>query len=150
MRGFNLLGVGGALLILGLGFALDLDWMAGGPEIPTEALTGPEALQWLEANRNESALASNRFGETHHAIAFVKSLYAQGAKGVYIWQESITDDPETLEFEGGPYADALVVEMPEPGEVRNRLARTCHEELAREGFDSSEVDSSPRILLWWE
>ncbi len=52
-----------------------------------EDFDGPEALNWLKNNRNESALASNRFGPTENAVRFVQGLYNAGALRVVIPRE---------------------------------------------------------------
>jgi len=99
---------------------------------------GPEALEWIRLNSNESALASNRFGPTLEAISFVEHLYALGAERVIIHQDSIRDDELTLSDEGGPYADALVVVLPSAPERREQISRICADEISGEGFDPSE------------
>lgn len=113
-------------------------------------MDGPEALAWLTANQNESALASNRFLGTENAVAFVKSLYDAGAVKVVVPKDTIADDPDTVEGEGGPYADALVVTVPSDPARREAVVRICRAELRREGFDSPDVAASEQIYLWWD
>ncbi|HUI01213.1 MAG TPA: hypothetical protein VLX56_06245 [Nitrososphaerales archaeon] len=71
---------------------------------------GPEALSWLTHNRNVCALAGNRFHTTAAAIEAVKRLYAVGATEVYVGIP--LDEPERIQREGGPYADALEIVFP--------------------------------------
>ena len=111
---------------------------------------GPEALEWLRYNKNESALASNRFGPTSEAIRFVENLYALDAERVIIYQDAIRDDDETIELEEGPYADALTVILPSEPEKREQIWRICADEISGEGFDPSEGKGDDAILLWWD
>jgi hypothetical protein len=114
-------------------------------------LDGPEALAWLKGNKNESALASNRFLGTENAVKFVKALYAAGATKVVVPKDAINSEEDTVSFEGGPYADALVVTLPtDDADAREAVVQMCRVELRREGFDSPEVASSPSIYLWWD
>lgn len=149
MRAGNLLVGAGALVLLGLSYLFE-PVLLGTDSIPESALTGPEALQWLEANRNASGLASNRFGTTREALEFVKTLYASGAEAVFVSQETITDDPDTINFEGGPYADALVVKLPTDPAARERVQGICRRELRREGFDLDGATEGESIFLWWD
>ncbi len=114
-------------------------------------LDGPEALAWLKGNKNESALASNRFLETENAVKFVKALYAAGATKVVVPKDAINSDEEMVSGDGGPYADALVVTLPtDDAGAREAVVQMCRAELRREGFDSPEVANSPFICLWWD
>jgi hypothetical protein len=113
-------------------------------------MDGPEALEWLKVNKNESALASNRFLETPNSVKFVKALYAAGAVKVIVPKDTIRDDADTVSFEGGPYADALVVTIPTEPSKRQAVVDLCRAELKREGFDSEEVETAPQIYLWWD
>lgn len=113
-------------------------------------VTGPEALDWLRENKNESALASNRFGETRNAVRFVEALYSSGARLVIVPEESITADEDTMKSEGGPYADALFVTLPEDEDKRRAVIALCQKELKREGFKLEEGMSNEQIYLWWD
>jgi outer membrane murein-binding lipoprotein Lpp len=113
-------------------------------------MDGPEALEWLKSNRNESALASNRFLGTENAVKYVKALYAAGAVKIVVPNDTIHDDKDTMSFEGGPYADALVVTVPTEAGKRQAVIAMCRAELRREGFDSDEVETAPQIYLWWD
>jgi hypothetical protein len=112
---------------------------------------GPEALTWLKDNRNESALASNRFGPTENAVRFVQSLYSAGALRVVVPRANITDDEDTLKWEQGPYADAVVVELPKNAERREKVWQICAREIRREGFDPTDgADDEDKVYLWWD
>jgi hypothetical protein len=112
--------------------------------MPEDIASGPEALAWLKSNPSESALASNRFGETHNAVRFVQQLYSAGAKEVLIPYSSITsDDVET-------YADALTVRLPDDSDKRAAVCKLCAHELAREGFPSSIGPAETLVFLWWD
>lgn len=107
-----------------------------------------EARQWLADNANPSPLASNRFGEKENAAAFVEQLYRAGAQAVYA--VNITDDPETLRDEGGPYSDSLVMVLPEEKEKREKLFALAAEEAHREGFDNQGDYGQEELFLWWD
>ncbi len=109
------------------------------------SLDGPEALEWLRNNKNESALASNRFRETPNAIRFVEELYAAGAEKVVVPEDSIRDEEED-----GPYADALVVTMPADPAKRKQVFDICAKELKREGINPKTVKNDDVIYLWWD
>jgi hypothetical protein len=113
-------------------------------------VTGPEALDWLRENKNESALASNRFGETRNAVRFVEALYSAGARLVIVPSETINSDDDFVSGEGGPYADALFVTLPEDEDKRRAVIAICQKELKREGFKLEEGMSNEQIYLWWD
>jgi hypothetical protein len=113
-------------------------------------LAGSEAKGWLKQNKNESALASNRFGYTKEAIKFVDALYAAGAPLVIVPKSSITDDPDTLEIEGGPYADALIVKLPTDAGPRQKVEAICARELDKEGSSLGDASSDEYVFLWWD
>ena len=119
--------------------------------IPAVDFDGPEALSWLKNNRNESALASNRFGPTENAVRFVQGLYNAGALRVVVPQANITEDEDTLKWEGGPYADAVVVELPKNLSHREKVWSLCAREFRREGFDPADgADDDGKVYLWWD
>ncbi len=116
-----------------------------------EDFDGPEALNWLKNNRNESALASNRFGPTENAVRFVQGLYNAGALRVVIPRANITDDEDTQKWESGPYADAVVVELPQNSGRREKVWEICAREIRREGFDPADgADDEGKVFLWWD
>lgn len=109
----------------------------------------PEAREWLAGNGHPMPLAANRFGEKEDAQAFVEELYAAGAVRVVVAAERIRDDEDEL-AEGGPYADALRVQLPsEPGPRAAVLALVNAEE-EEEGFDPSEDEGQDVAFLWWD
>jgi hypothetical protein len=117
---------------------------SGGGALPAEYTVGPEALKWLRSSVNESALASNRFGETENAVRFVKQLYAAGATRVIVPQESITDDDVEV------YADALVVTLPMDEAKRERVWKLCAAEIERETGESAGSPEGSHVFLWWD
>ncbi|UPM53179.1 hypothetical protein [Gottfriedia acidiceleris] len=102
-----------------------------------------EALEWLKNNHNPSAFATNRFGETINAINFVKKLYELGAGKV--WVVGIIDEKERIEEEGGPYAESLLVELPEDDVKRNDIIKFYEKEMEKQGICVGEG-----ILEWNE
>lgn len=136
------IGLTAGVLLLGT-YYLEDAWEKG-VELPKEYTEGPEALVWLKKNRGESALASNRFGETQNATRFVRQLYDAGALRVVVPEASITkDDVET-------YSDSLVVTLPADSARRERVWRICAEEIRRAGFDPEESKNEKQVLLWWD
>lgn len=107
-----------------------------------------EARQWLADNAGPSPLASNRFGEKENAIAFVEQLYQAGARAVYV--VNIMNDPQTIRDEGGPYADSLVVMLPEDKDKREKLFELIGAESRREGFDPDKDHGQKELFLWWD
>jgi len=99
-----------------------------------------EARKWLANNGCDSPLASNRFRQGKpEALAFVEDLYAMGAIQVLV--TNIRAEQWRLDVHGGPYADKIVVILPENSEMRAKLFAT---------FNSSyEEDSGivpPKVL----
>jgi hypothetical protein len=113
-------------------------------ELPAEYSQGPEALHWLRENESESALASNRFGETQNAVEFVQQLYKAGATRIIIPLASIQSD------EVEAYADAVVVSLPSDSAKRDRVWRLCAEELRRIGEHPGDIPDEDLVLLWWD
>jgi hypothetical protein len=139
-----------AALLLFSVFGCDFPMAAILAESEAAPITGPEALGWLRENKNESALASNRFGETRHAVRFVEELYASGARLVIVPGESINSDDDFVRGERGPYADALFVNLPDDEDKRRAVIAICQRELKREGFKLEEGMSGEQIYLWWD
>jgi hypothetical protein len=134
--------VAGAML-LGIIY-LERESASDGP-LPAEYSVGPEALKYLRESKNESALASNRFGATENAARFVRQLYAAGARRVIVPQESITDDGVEV------YADSLVVTLPADDARRQRVWKLCADELEREtGEKGGATPADSHVLLWWD
>jgi hypothetical protein len=113
-----------------------------------DAMRKIPALQWLEANRNPYPLASNRFPTAAEARVFVEELFHLGAVEVYVADPK--DDEARVRAEGGPYADTLVVHLPDEAEPRRALFRRSAEEAARDGY-AAEADVGQRqLVLWWD
>jgi hypothetical protein len=105
----------------------------------------PEARAWLSSNTNASAFATNRFGVTARALAFVDELYAAGATQVLI--DNISEEHTALEM--GPYADSLIVRFGPDSPVRQTLVDMCDEAIAGEA--DGRVDSyRDEIRVWWD
>lgn len=106
------------------------------------------AREWLSTNRNESALATNRFGATANAKAFVEDLFLLGAEAVFVGDPM--EEQYRIEKEGGPYADTLVVQLPDDLNKRRALFKVFSAEARREGFDSPNDIGQKQALLWWD
>lgn len=104
----------------------------------------PEARTWLRGNPSPSALATNRFGTTEKALAFVDELYALGAAAVLI-------DEVFIDGDGYPYADTLLMELPEDHGARMQITRFCEDEGPTEVSGDFRMDAvSDRVRLWWD
>jgi hypothetical protein len=110
--------------------------------------SGLEAWKWLRTNQNRSALGSNRFASTEEALEFVDRLYTMGAKRVLVPKDLIQDDPQTIEHEGGPYVDTLMVEL-DPEVDSSELVQLCAEEGEDEGFLGEPIDGR-WLCFWWD
>jgi hypothetical protein len=134
-------GIVAGVLLLGLYY---VEGVEQSEKLPAEYTQGPEALDWLRKNDSESALASNRFGDTSNAIQFVKSLYGAGAARIIVPQTTIqSDEIET-------YADSIVVSLPSDPAKRDRVWQLCAEELRREGDAPDKAPADEHVLLWWD
>lgn len=137
--------------LIGLAFALVALTGCADPGARSPTLDAKDtvpALAWLRANRNPSALATNRFGPTSAAIAFVEQLHEAGAVQVYVAEP--LDEPERIADEGGPYADTLVVELPRDPAQRARLFEVIAREAVSEGFDPPRDRGQSTEMLWWD
>ncbi len=136
-----IVGLIAGVLLLGLYYVEGVD---ENHELAAEYKQGPEALKWLRKNDSESALASNRFGETRDAMQFVEQLYRAGAARVIVPQPAIrSDEIET-------YADALVVTLPTDPTKRDRVWKLCAQELKRGGENPGDNATQDHVLLWWD
>jgi hypothetical protein len=106
------------------------------------------ALAWLDGNKNAYALASNRFGPTAKAREFINELLRLGAKQVYVADPM--EEESRIKREGGPYADALIVELPQDKAARSALFKVFAAEAKREGFDPEPDRGQSQVLLWWD
>jgi hypothetical protein len=107
-----------------------------------------EALAWLASNPNPYALAGNRFYSTEDAITFVEMLYEAGAVEVLV--TNIYDEDWRIKAEGGPYADSLIIHLPQDIEKRKRLFEISNDEAVREGFSPERDVGQETLILWWD
>ncbi len=107
-----------------------------------------EAQSWISRNQNISPLAGNRFSTKEEAIQFIEKLYEAGAEGVYV--VNVYEDEMTLKDEGGPYADSLVVILPNEKEKREMLFNIYAQESKKEGFDSESDYGQKELFFWWD
>jgi hypothetical protein len=107
-----------------------------------------EAVAWLTSNENPYSFASNRFSSTDEAILFVEKLYARGAVQVLV--TGIYDEAWRIEAEGGPYADTLIIILPEEKGARLDLFEIANDEAKREGFASEKDTGQEELMLWWD
>ena len=107
-----------------------------------------EALHWLQQNANPSALATNRFGTTSAALAFVEELYQLGALRVSV--TNISKEGWRLTSEGGPYADSLLIELPADEQQRAALLKRANLERKAEGQTKERATGQAQIEVWWD
>ena len=117
--------------------------------LPGPYETVADAAAWLRANWGDSAFASNRFGATENALEFVNQLHAAGATHVHIDNEMLLK-----EHDWTPYADTLLVGLPEDGEKRSALFDLMRD-VGRPDEDGNDdhllIDSGqPEARLWWD
>jgi hypothetical protein len=101
-----------------------------------------EARAWLRDNPGVSVFATNRFGRTERARAFVDALYAAGAIEVLV-------DTPGVDSDGDPYADTLLVRF---DGNRREIERFCEERgpgSVPEGDFTMHVRDN-EIRLWWD
>jgi hypothetical protein len=60
------------------------------------------------------------------------------------------DDEARVRAEGGPYADTLVVDLPEEAERRRRLFTRSAEEALRDGYAAEAAVGQRQMMLWWD
>ena len=109
----------------------------------------PEARQWLTTNSNRHAFAGNRFKDTQAALEFVKQLYALGAVSVRI--DNVFGEAWRIAEYGGPYADTLVVELPEQARSRMVLRELFEHELGElQGLDLDQYEGENELIFWWD
>jgi hypothetical protein len=107
-----------------------------------------EAREWLERNRSEAALASNRFPSTRAGRSYVDSLYALGALKVEV--TNVRSDSGRLAREGGPYSDALLITLPADTRRRATLFRLNAAEAIRGGFEPEPDRGQILLYFWWD
>ena len=106
------------------------------------------ARSWLASNKNDSALATNRFDTTANAAAFVERLFSLGAVEVYVGDPM--DEQGRIAREGGPYADTVIVKLPNDPDMRRTLFKLFATEARREGFTPVADVGQEHYLLWWD
>lgn len=120
--------------------------------MPLTSNSGPEAREWLLSNKSAYCFAGNRFDSKTEAVAFVEQLYAAGAPRVFIPEDSISRNPAEIKEHGGPYADSLVIELPE--EKRSDLFLIFEREAENEGYEEMKGEDSvidgKFLYLWWD
>lgn len=107
-----------------------------------------EARQWLQTNANQYAFAGNRFGETINALNFVEDLYALGARRVEV--TNIFNEKWRIRENGGPYADTLIVTLPDDSRQRFDLIELATAEMEKEGFPTESYFGERKLILWWD
>lgn len=107
-----------------------------------------EARAWLRSNPILYAFAGNRFDSTAEALVFVGRLYDAGA--LEVWVTNIYDEAWRIEAEGGPYADTLIVRLPEDQGARQSLFEIANREAQLEGFAPDVDQGQDLLLLWWD
>ncbi len=120
--------------------------------MPLTSNNGPEARDWFSQNKSDFCFAGNRFESKSDAIDFVDSLYRAGAIRVFIPDDSISREPAEIEEHGGPYADALVIELPDT--ERSDLYAIYEREAEAEGYEDMKGEESiidgKFLYLWWD
>ena len=107
-----------------------------------------DAVPWLATNKNAYPLASNRFESAAAAKAFVDELFRLGATRVYVAEPM--EEESRIKSEGGPYADTLIVELPDDPGKRRTLFRLFAAEAKREAFEPERDSGQKQVLLWWD
>ena len=135
-------------MVMSLGIVIVLSGCASDVPKPDDGKPKPEAREWMKANKNPYGFASERFGPLSEAAKFVESLYAAGATKVLV--DSVFNEPKRLQDEGGPYADALLVELPTDKDKRAALFRIHRRESRGEGFGPTQDTGQKELLFWWD
>lgn len=95
-----------------------------------------EAIQWLTKANDPCPLACNRFDGKNDAIGFVKRLYANGAKKIYI--AGFHDEyPKVF------HADTLLVILPEEKGKREAVEKIYVEEFLGGHGGGIEIEVTP-------
>jgi hypothetical protein len=113
--------------------------------LPCAEYERSDALAWLRANWSPSAFATNRFGTTQHAIEFVEQLHAAGATGV--WIDNVMLLPN---LQWTPYADAVLVQLPEDPDRRRRLFDVMEQVGKPDELEDRTAGPIPAVWLWWD
>ena len=126
------------------------EWHLGlAPDLTLLDEYDPEGYEWLTGNPDQRALAGNRFIDSREALIFVNLLYELGAVSVRI--DHIYDEAERIREQGGPYADTLIVELPDDNAARARLYELFEHELAeKQGLDLEPYIGHDELHFWWD
>jgi hypothetical protein len=84
-------------------------------------------------------------------LEFVNALYAAGARRVMIPSDSIRED-EIERAQGGPYADAVIIEL-DPAKDSAEVLRLYKQEALNEGYDLSAANPIVEdrwLYMWWD
>jgi hypothetical protein len=110
---------------------------------------GPEALAWLRVNHHPHPFATNRFDTREGALQFVEQLYAAGATFVSI--DGILMVPN---HNWAPYADTLIVDLPDNVEHRRALFELIEREGRPDEWDKKDEPltdyGQKSVRLWWD
>ena len=107
-----------------------------------------EAKEWFKNNKNQYSFASNRFGENKNAEAFINNLYDLGAKNIFV--TNIMEEDWRIKEEGGPYADSLIVILPNNKKQRKEIFKISSDEAIREGFAPENDTCQIQLFFWWD
>lgn len=118
------------------------------PQIPGRNNQRFEAREWISSNPNTSPFAGNRFAGKQQALTFVDSLYHLGATSVFV--SGILEEPWRIQKEGGPYADILIVQLPQDQQKRAALFEIANKEAEEDGFVPEQDTGQAELLLWWD
>lgn len=110
--------------------------------------TRAEAREWLVGNKRDLPVAVNHFWRSGEAEQFVKELYAAGARRVVVENISYGD----VDQWGGPYADSLIVELPDDGQARSSVIGLCNQHCMADPSTGTQFvdEGQPSLSLWWD
>jgi hypothetical protein len=129
----------------------DARWETKAQSFPTDASKRdlPEAREWLIQNPNPQPLAGNRFKDSAAALEFVSRLYAMGAVSVSV--DNIYKEVWRIDESGGPYADTLIVALPDDSDARVELRQLFEFELGElQGLDLDQYKGKDELIFWWD
>lgn len=109
-----------------------------------------EARRWLNRNKNKHAFAGNRFADNKETLQFVENLYENGAIEVIV--DNIFKERWRIKENGGPYADTLIVLVPQDNVQKEKLIQISRNEynLSSAGFEDVIDDEHTVMILWWD
>jgi hypothetical protein len=107
-----------------------------------------EAREWLQGNPNRNAFAGNHFRGSEAALTFVERLYAAGAVAVFV--TNVFDEDWRIMQEGGPYADTVIVDLPQDPRQRRAIVDLCNVETEYEDGPPFYDSGQASLSLWWD